>query len=413
MTDVVASRPIDVDKATLQVFVEQRLVPAIVRWLKRQPLDEPIGTVESIVTDVLYGLEEADGRYTHDVAVIVGARASTAKGAAVLAGKSSYSRGNQRGIVHLFMNGALTPNDLLVASGWTNRLQPISACRTLSCLPYGLYTVLLHEVTHNVDVFAKPIEYSHEQVEKDPVAPAYINDPSEVRAFMQEIVDQTEHAAKVIAPHVKSNQDLMDKVLLLSDTWGIIEKSLSRSNRAKILKAVYTNLERVNFLKAANMDLYSYDRTKTATGDYMQGTLAGKSLFEFDAKTLLKALLTGGKIAYGQWNVKPSVNSGTLGSMRTWDCTYVDPDGTELRLKLEQNVLYKLSGNLMNNNRTRYEVNASLFGYSGRDAAYLELIKKAVITGDYQGGPRHEANTKALQKLCGQAFGIHIARDLY
>jgi len=76
----------------------------------------------------------------------------------------------------------------------------------------------------------------------------YINDPGEVRAFMQEVVDAAERLAPKLRVHMRSNQQLMETVLTLTTTWSIIEKHLKPRERVKILKAVYEVLDRKGLL---------------------------------------------------------------------------------------------------------------------------------------------------------------------
>ena len=182
-----------------------------------------------------FGVEEADGRHSHPVQVVVNARHSSAKGVAVLAGKSASGR------IDLYMNGALSPVDILVPTKWSDRLAPVWECTHETCLAFGLYSLLLHEVTHAADVFQKSLGYSPSEVQERGEAAwgSYVNDPGEVRAFMQEVVDVAERHAPMLKEHVKSNQQLVNMVLKLSTTWNLIEKHLSSSSKTRILKAVY------------------------------------------------------------------------------------------------------------------------------------------------------------------------------
>jgi DNA topoisomerase-1 len=248
------TRPIPIDRSALQMFVQRDLMPQIERWLRRHPRQEdPIGRAENIARDSL-PIEDSDGRSRRYVPISVESEASSAKGASVLGGRyRSYSDGS--GEIILYMNGALSPKDYLVPDGWTNRMQPVTTCRHETCLAYGLYSILSHEVTHAADRSRAKTKYNPSKAD-DPHNPEwlkYINDPGEIRAFMQQIVDEVEsNAATLTAESVrglmKSNHDLVETALLLSTTWEIIEPHLTRQHRNRILKAVYDMLDRKGLL---------------------------------------------------------------------------------------------------------------------------------------------------------------------
>ena len=241
----VATRPIEIDKRGLKSFVQGTLIPQVVRSLKRRPKqNEPIGSVENLANGILE-VEDSDSRSSHSVLVVVNARPSSAKGAAVLAGKTSnFER------IDLYVNGALTPVDILEPTKWDDRLQPIWKCTHETCLPYGLYSILIHEITHAADIFVKSLKYKPSDViERGEAAwDPYVNDPAEVRAFMQEVVDVAERHAPMFREHAKTNQRLIDMVLKMSTTWGLIEKHLTSKSKARILKAVYEVLDRKGLL---------------------------------------------------------------------------------------------------------------------------------------------------------------------
>jgi hypothetical protein len=254
-----AARPIPVDKRALQSFVQQQLVPGFEKWVRRQShQDKPIGN-ESHITDAILSVEDANGRSSRSVRVTVKAKQATGKYAAVLSGAS------RDGEIDLYVNGALTPADFLPVDNSQaktlteyrpNRMSPIWECTHETCLPYGLYSILLHEVTHSADrIFKRRLEYSpSEVIEKGEAAwGPYVNDAQEVRAFMQQIVDEVVSAAGKIADYAKTNEKLVDLSLKLSTTWKLIEKHLNSRNKKLILKAVYDALDRAEMLKEATV----------------------------------------------------------------------------------------------------------------------------------------------------------------
>jgi hypothetical protein len=224
-------------------------MPQIVRRAERHPRqDEPIGDTRGWAKAEIT-VEAADGRDTITVKIEVESERSRAPRVSVLGGKSNPNTG-----VTLYLNGALTPADL----SSEERTQPLHACKHEKCIAYGLYSILIHELTH---VAEEPLRkrraptYSPDEArEKGEGSSAYVNDPSEVRAFMQQIVDEVEHNAQdsLLWEHLRQNrQGYLDTVLALSTTWSIIEKRLTPSNRARILKSVYEMLDRKGLLDDA------------------------------------------------------------------------------------------------------------------------------------------------------------------
>ena len=226
------------------------MVPGIVRWLTRQSRqDEPLGDGKKIYTDTI-DVESVDGQEILEAEVSVVTVAAKGTWASILGGSSGKRRwreGRGRVSVKLWLNGALSPADFINPKAVPlmgrpyveDRLQPLSQCKYETCLPYGLYSILIHELTHTAEVYyQKALQYK-----RDSDKEKYVNDPHEVRAFIQQIVDEVIRYGHKIRSHAKSNKKLVDYVLGLSTTWGGIEADLNPRNRAKILKAVYTALE--------------------------------------------------------------------------------------------------------------------------------------------------------------------------
>lgn len=232
-----SGRQIPIDKRFIGHFVEHDLMPKVERWLKRQPQDEPIGaqSMGTIAQDRLM-LDMSDGRTSINLIVAVGAQSSGFPGAAVLGG--GFAKSDR--VIALYMNGAITPKDYLS----TRRLQPLHECTYETCLPYGLFSILIHEATHAVDLSLKEIEYSPSDVieQGEKAWGPYVNDPNEVRAFMQQVVDEVVRSAGKIKSHF-SGQKLVEVALKMSTTWSLVGKHLNPSNKAKILKAVYLGLD--------------------------------------------------------------------------------------------------------------------------------------------------------------------------
>jgi hypothetical protein len=256
----VVARPIQLDKRAIGSFVQQGLMPQITRHAERHTRpDEPIGDTHGWASGQL-DIEAADGRSSVTLDVEVGSQRSRAAFVAVLAGKT-----NPRGGVTLYLNGALTPADLLSES----RQQPMWTCKHETCIAYGLYSLLIHEATHAAELAMgkkQHLDYSPSEVKERGEAAygPYVNDASEVRAFLQQIVDEvTNHAGnETLREHFRGGPNpsraLVDAALSLSTTWSLIEKHLTSSNRVRILKAVYEALARGDLLNEKMAQLVAH-----------------------------------------------------------------------------------------------------------------------------------------------------------
>lgn len=108
-----------------------------------------------------------------------------------------------------------------------------------------LYSVLIHETTHLADKLERLAPLTDRES-----AVSYYNIPSEVRAFIQQVVDETVKAAKTIAKSLEGftdTQQLVDRSLEYSKTWQRIRPYVNDENKKKILKAVYSVIGRADF----------------------------------------------------------------------------------------------------------------------------------------------------------------------
>lgn len=107
-----------------------------------------------------------------------------------------------------------------------------------------IFPVLLHELTHAADKFAPaPGETKTEQGLQDDLD-FYFNNGSEVRAYMQEIVDELGSRFG----HFEKLKRLfgakaITTLLNLSPTWQRVSPHWTRQNQNKVMKAVYQALE--------------------------------------------------------------------------------------------------------------------------------------------------------------------------
>ena len=145
-------------------------------------------------------------------------------------------------VVIVFLNGAYSPADLMRGK-YRGTFSPLSDCTHGSCLPFALYDVLIHELTHASDIVGAK-QYNRQKIAAGDESEfaAYYNEPSEVRAYMRQVVEEAGRMATHLKDFLRDRQDLVAKSMKLSTTWGEISPYLTPANRQKILLAVYDRL---------------------------------------------------------------------------------------------------------------------------------------------------------------------------
>jgi len=105
-------------------------------------------------------------------------------------------------------------------------------------------SVLMHELTHNADVYAKPSGPTHHRVltEDELDLQKYYNTPSEVRAYMREVFEEVYRHLPLFLKHFGPN-DAVTRLLKLSPTWQRIEPYLTEENKHLLLKGVYQAIQ--------------------------------------------------------------------------------------------------------------------------------------------------------------------------
>lgn len=149
----------------------------------------------------------------------------------IVGGKVEATRDGSPRALTLFVNNAITPEKLL---------------RGRDDLRDELYSVLIHEVTHVHDVLGEASGDLDKSLSREERQKAYYNLPHEVRAFMQQIVDEAlvslEDYEPEEIPETLSSRFIMD-LLIGSDTWFRVAEYLTPSNTKKILRAVARAVE--------------------------------------------------------------------------------------------------------------------------------------------------------------------------
>ena len=105
-----------------------------------------------------------------------------------------------------------------------------------------IYPLLLHEITHAADIHGPGLGMSEAEAHDNDAA--YYNNPSEVRAYLQEVVDEVEQRARLF-PKLKARfgERAIGMLLNMSTTWTNASPHWTAANRQKVLKAVYQALE--------------------------------------------------------------------------------------------------------------------------------------------------------------------------
>lgn len=101
-----------------------------------------------------------------------------------------------------------------------------------------VYSVLIHEATHLGDIL-RSRDKSQDSDE------SYMNDPTEVRAFMQQVADEIIHYANKVGPDswAKMGMWVFDAALDKSTTWNRVRRHLNPLSKKTLLKGVWTALE--------------------------------------------------------------------------------------------------------------------------------------------------------------------------
>jgi hypothetical protein len=103
-----------------------------------------------------------------------------------------------------------------------------------------LFPVLLHELTHVADKYKGRGPAKDMSRDEARGSAAYYNDPGEVRAYMQEVVDELEDFARHLPKFQKTFgiSKGVDVLLKRSATWNEISPHWTEDNKRKVIKAV-------------------------------------------------------------------------------------------------------------------------------------------------------------------------------
>lgn len=284
------SRAIPIDKSGLRALtkrLEKRLSQAFTVAMRRKA-EEPI-RYQEVWARELHTLRNVMG-HDIDVDVLVTAGKDRSGGPFVAAGGYGKNRQTGRPVVIVKLNGSYSPKEYLPAVD-------------TGMLTQGIYDILIHEMTHAADAEIKA-KYKAGPASgayvPDDIA-AYYNDPKEVRAYMQQVVDEVlrygskrKNLEKVLELFKGPRQRGIEVILKNTETWPEIEPHLTDANKAKILKAVYRALDDEGLLKGA-----SSMWTMTAS-DLVQATAERRAAY----------FGVGDQILYGKYKNKKGIIVG-------------------------------------------------------------------------------------------------------
>lgn len=104
-----------------------------------------------------------------------------------------------------------------------------------------LYPILLHELTHAADIFAPELGMNEAEAHGNA---GYYNHPSELRAYMQEVVDELEDRFPYFDKlRGRFGHRGLEMFLNMSSTWKEVSPHWTAASRQKVMKAMYQALE--------------------------------------------------------------------------------------------------------------------------------------------------------------------------
>jgi len=225
---IISARPIRLDKSRVK-RESDRIAQKMVRDFRKLPEGEGIGRyVANFHTDVV----NVAGETVPVVVVVKSASGKMPKPTwisaeeCVMGGGAGTVPGKKDRAVLIQINGNYYP-----------RLFDTDVFRR------ELYKIMLHELTHVADKYRRS-EKTRRRVPtlEELDLEKYYNEPAEVRAYMQEIVEEVRGYFPAIYEH-RGRRDAMKYSLKLSETWERIEPHLTRRNKNKILSAVWSEIQ--------------------------------------------------------------------------------------------------------------------------------------------------------------------------
>lgn len=207
----------------------------------------------------------------------------------IVSGGLGFSKG--RPVVVIFVNGGLDVENISrAAKGHTIHSQ--------------IYPILLHELTHAVDKYSKGIGSRMTQ-EEAKGNQEYYNHPTEVRAYLQEVVDETERHfdkwekfERAFGGPGRALQTLLN----LSETWREVSPYWTERNQQLVIKAVSQALD--DYQKEAGMMRTAKELARKGPKYYT--SFYGHDDGKWDART---GFILGFRKEGYDWEMVPSMSS--------------------------------------------------------------------------------------------------------
>ena len=214
-------RAIRIDKSRVRLLATH-LTLELERFVARRtaPLDQRV-----IASDFVYQLPNVRG---HDVSarIVLAARPSSSHEMFTGGAKGTHKPTGEP-VVVVWVNGSI-PADKIYDS----------CSRFPGVVEKYIYRILIHELTHVADIVPESAGREEQEVYEDLVA--YYNAPHEVRAYLQEVLDE-------VASHIHQFEKLrrvlgttlaVSSTLGLSRAWADIEPYLNETNKRRFYRAV-------------------------------------------------------------------------------------------------------------------------------------------------------------------------------
>lgn len=128
--------------------------------------------------------------------------------------------------ISIAVNGSVMPMEYLKSTTLTD----------------DLYSMLLHEFTHAMDL-SGIVNQKVNDVSTDTGLTEYYNQPREVRAYLQQIIDEVQKVIPAIIKQYANRHKLMDEVLKRSFTWNKFKDRWNHESKKKIMQAVYHEVD--------------------------------------------------------------------------------------------------------------------------------------------------------------------------
>jgi hypothetical protein len=217
---LVATRPIPLDRR-----IAEKAVDRLLDFLRKQP-KRPVKSSLHFVDQVT--IPDVIGQAI-EVEVLWQSKVEKGVFEMVLGGGAGKNTRTQQPAAIVTLNGIYLPSDF-IDEGDEFRYEAVK--------------VLMHELSHLADVFVKTVGPGSKRVltEKDVELQEYYNRPTEVRAYMREIVEEVQKHLLEFLRHFPKNEAIA-RLVKLSATWEQVKPYMTEKNKGLVLKGVYQAAE--------------------------------------------------------------------------------------------------------------------------------------------------------------------------